>query len=87
MLNSPLTIYVTVSVKLYVTAAATLVVEMLMNLHFVACHQLGEFYQVVQRNHSKAEEIFHLNCADLNFHQSCFSLGNLHLTNKGKLIC
>jgi hypothetical protein len=54
-------------------------------LQFVACHQLGEFYQAVERNSSKAKDIFRTNCEELNFQQSCFSLGIIHLTNKGKL--
>lgn len=51
---------------------------------FLACHQLGEFYQAVERDNSKAKDVFKTNCEELDFPQSCFSLGIIHLTDKGK---
>lgn len=53
--------------------------------YFIACHQLGEFYQAVERNTLKARDVFKTTCEELEFPQSCFSLGVLHLTNKGKI--
>ena len=47
-----------------------------------SCHQLGEFYQAVEKNSSKAKDVFKTNCEEMNFPQSCFSLGIIHLTNK-----
>ena len=52
-------------------------------LQFLACHQLGEFYQAVERNNYKAKDVFKMNCEEQDFPQSCFSLGIIHLTDKG----
>lgn len=57
-----------------------------MKLVILACHQLGEFYQAVERNKTKARDVFAKNCEEQHFPQSCFSLGIIHLTNKGKFI-
>lgn len=54
--------------------------------HYSACHQLGEFYQAVERDNEKAKAIFKANCEDRDYAQSCFSLGIIHLTNKGTLV-
>jgi len=49
-----------------------------------ACHQLAEFYMSVEKNVSKAKDIYKMACDELGVMESCFALGNLHLTQKGK---
>ncbi|XP_065069795.1 cytochrome c oxidase assembly factor 7-like [Rhopilema esculentum] len=48
------------------------------------CHELGEFYQVVEQNVEEAKNIFKTNCEERNHAHSCFSLGYLFFTAKEK---
>ncbi|KAK3747593.1 hypothetical protein QZH41_015822 [Actinostola sp. cb2023] len=47
-----------------------------------ACHQLAEFYMTVDKNVGKARDIFKMACDELGVMESCFALGNLHLTQR-----
>ena len=55
-------------------------------LMFLGCHELGEFYQVVEQNVEEAKNIFKTNCEERNHAHSCFSLGYLFFTAKGKVL-
>eukprot|EP00112_Aurelia_sp_Birch-Aquarium-sp1_P012699 Seg2673.4 transcript_id=Seg2673.4/GoldUCD/mRNA.D3Y31 product="Cytochrome c oxidase assembly factor 7" protein_id=Seg2673.4/GoldUCD/D3Y31 len=46
------------------------------------CHELGEFYQVVERNTDEASKIFKTNCDERNHSHSCFSLGYIYSNAK-----
>ncbi|XP_001625740.2 cytochrome c oxidase assembly factor 7B [Nematostella vectensis] len=47
-----------------------------------SCHQLAEFYLAVEKDVHKAKDTFKLACEELGLMESCFALGNLHLTSK-----
>ena len=52
---------------------------------FLACHTLAEFYMSVERNITKAKELYHYTCYELDLPESCFALGNLYLTQKSRV--
>ena len=41
----------------------------------------------VEKNITKAKELYHYTCDELGFPDSCFALGNLYLTQKSKDTC
>jgi len=48
------------------------------------CHELAEFYLVVERDHEKAIELLKPNCEERNHAHSCFSLGYILCSGKEK---
>ena len=38
----------------------------------------------VEKNVTKAKELYHYTCDELGFPDSCFALGNIYLTHKSK---
>uniref|UniRef100_A0A7S2DAY3 Beta-lactamase n=1 Tax=Octactis speculum TaxID=3111310 RepID=A0A7S2DAY3_9STRA len=49
-----------------------------------ACHSVGEFHAVVNKDHASAAKVLELNCDGKNHYgPSCFKLGRLLLTGKG----
>jgi TPR repeat protein len=48
-----------------------------------ACFSLGEWYQVIKRDYSKAKSIFEENCKLNKNGNSCFGLGVLYAAGKG----
>eukprot|EP00794_Sanderia_malayensis_P008008 gene8007-8867_t len=48
------------------------------------CHELGEFFQIVERDMKEASNYFTTNCEERNYKPSCFSLGYLYFTSKEK---
>lgn len=49
----------------------------------LACHSLAEFYMAVEKDITKAKDLYYHTCYKLGFADSCFALGNLFLTQKG----
>lgn len=47
-----------------------------------SCHSLAEFYMAVEKNITKAKDLYHYTCNELGFADSCFALGNVYLTQK-----
>ena len=50
-----------------------------------ACHQLAEYYQVVEKNFDEALKLFSDTCFQKNFGESCFALGNMYITGKSEM--
>ena len=52
-----------------------------------ACFNLGEWYQVVKRDHTKAASIYEKNCNknDKDATHSCFGLATLYQTGRGRV--
>lgn len=49
----------------------------------IDCHQLGEFYQSVERNYEEAGKIFKELCAERSHSASCLQAGILHVSGRG----
>lgn len=47
----------------------------------MACHNVGEFFSVVQDEHARAAKVYKDNCP--NYAPSCFNLARLHLAGRG----
>lgn len=48
------------------------------------CHELAEFYDIVDKKPEKALPLFRSLCHEKKFGRSCTYLGNMHLYGRGK---
>jgi TPR repeat protein len=48
----------------------------------MACHNVGEFFAVINSDHKRARGLYERNCRDNNFGPSCFNLAKLYLSGK-----
>ena len=49
-----------------------------------ACHQLGEYYEGMEKDGTKAADLYEEMCFKHGFAESCLSLGNIYITGNGK---
>ena len=47
-----------------------------------ACHQLGEYYEGIEKNGAKAADMYEETCFKHGFTESCLSLGNIYIAAK-----
>lgn len=50
-----------------------------------ACHQLGEYYEGVEKNATRAADIYEETCYKHGYAESCLSLGNIYITGNGNI--
>ena len=48
-----------------------------------ACHQLGEYYEGMEKNGAKAADMYEETCFKHGYAESCLSLGNIYITGNG----